>query len=339
MVEYRFSTNIGGAPLLIDLVTLVLSFLIVYALVPLMRKVALRTGFVDLPTDRKAHKAPLPMLGGAAMMIGFTLVTVTLHHFLINTFPKTDKPFLGLIIGSVVMFIVGMIDDYAKTRKREFPAWPKFIAQMIAASILIYCGATIKGVQNPFQPGSYIAFASWVSDLLTILWVVGIINVFNFLDGLDGLAGGIAAMSATTLLVISTLKGDWSSAVLAAALIGVTLAFLRFNFYPARIIMGDAGSTFLGFVLATIAITGAFKSATVISIFVPVLALGVPIFDAIYVVLKRMKEKRPVYKADRSHGHYRLMAAGLTQIQTVSVMYLAALGFSIISIAIVVWNH
>ncbi|MHB1682951.1 MAG: MraY family glycosyltransferase [Bacilli bacterium] len=323
----------------VDFVTLVLSFLIVYALIPVMRRIALRTGFVDLPTDRKAHKAPLPMLGGAAMMIGFILVTVTIRHFMIDTSLKPDKPFLGLIIGSILMFIVGMIDDYAKTRKRDFPAWPKFIAQMIAAAVLIFCGATIKGIQDPIHPVYYVTFASWVSDLLTILWVVGIVNVFNFLDGLDGLAGGIAAMSATTLLIISTLKGDWSSAVLAAALIGVTLAFLRFNFYPARIIMGDAGSTFLGFVLASIALTGAFKSATVISIFVPVLALGVPIFDAIYVVFKRMKEKRPVYKADRSHGHYRLMAAGLTQIQTVSVMYLVALGFSIISIAIVIWNH
>ncbi len=304
-----------------------------------MRKVALRTGFVDLPTERKTHENPLPMLGGAAMILGFVITTLTVRHFVLHSPLRLSPPFNGLLVGAVLMFLVGMVDDYAKTRRRDFPAWPKFLAQIAAAAILVYTGTAIRGIEDPIHGGTYIAFSSWLSDILTIVWVVGIVNVFNFLDGLDGLAGGIAAMSAGTLLVISTIKGDMPSAVSAAAIIGVSLAFLRFNFYPARIIMGDAGSTFIGYVLAAIAVMGAFKSATVISIFVPVLALGVPIFDAIYVVIKRVVERRPVYKADHSHGHYRLMASGLTQIQTVSVMYLVALGFSLASIAIALVNR
>ena len=318
----------------VDIATIIVSFIIVYALVPLMRRVALRTGFVDMPTERKTHKEPLPMLGGAAMLIGFIITTLFIRHFLLHYPLRTDKAFDALLIGAFLMFVVGMVDDYAKTRQRDFPAWPKFLAQVLAASILVYAGASIRGIEDPIHGTYYITFSPWFRDLLTILWVVGIVNVFNFLDGLDGLAGGIAAMSASTLLIISTIKGDWSSAISAASLIGVSLAFLRFNFYPARIIMGDAGSTFIGYILASIAVMGAFKSATVISIFVPILALGVPIFDAIYVVIRRVIEKRPVHKADHSHGHYRLMASGLSQIQTVSVIYLVALGFSLISIAL-----
>jgi len=320
--------------LFVDLVAAIIAFIIAYSLVPVMRRIALRTGFVDMPTERKAHKAPLPMLGGAAMLLGFILATIVIRHFFLPGALSTDKPFDGMLLGGFLMFCVGMVDDYAKTRKRDFPAWPKFLVQVLAAAILVYCGASIRGIQDPIHGTYYISFSSWLRDLITILWVVGIVNVFNFLDGLDGLAGGIAAMSATTLLIISIIKGDMSSAISAASLIGVTLAFLRFNFYPARIIMGDAGSTFIGYVLAAIAVMGAFKSATVISIFVPVLALGVPIFDAVFVVIRRLIEKRPVYKADRSHSHYRLMASGLSQIQTVSILYLIALGFSLVSITI-----
>ena len=323
----------------VDLITFLFAFAIVYALIPIMRFVAIKTGFVDMPTERKAHKNPLPMLGGLAMIIGFVIATIIVRHGFLHSVIRTDREFLGLLVGAVIMFLVGMIDDYAKTRKKDFPAWPKFIAQIVAAAILVYTGADIKGIEDPIHNDYFITFAPWISSMLTIFWVVGIVNVFNFLDGLDGLAGGIAAVSALTLLIISTLKGDTSSAIFAAALIGGCLAFLRFNFYPARIIMGDAGSTFIGFVLAAVSVMGAFKSATVISIFVPILALGVPIFDAIYVVLRRAIEGRPVYKADRTHSHYRLLASGLTQVQTVSIMYLVAVGFSLVAIAIAFINH
>ncbi len=323
----------------VDLITVIIAFVIVYALVPAMRWIALRTGFVDMPTERKAHKHPLPMLGGAAMIIGFIVATTLVRHNVMHPSMRADNTFIGLLIGAFLMFVIGMVDDFAKTRKKDFPAWPKFLVQIIAAAILVLAGAGIKGIEDPIHNDYFIAFTPWISAVLTIVWVVGIVNVFNFLDGLDGLAGGIAAMSAMTLLVISTMKGDISSAISAAALIGGCLAFLRFNFYPARIIMGDAGSTFIGYVLAAVSVMGAFKSATAISIFVPVLALGVPIFDAIYVVMRRMIEGRPVYKADRTHSHYRLMASGLTQVQTVSVMYLVALGFSVVAIAIAFINR
>ncbi|MFC4770020.1 MraY family glycosyltransferase [Effusibacillus consociatus] len=309
--------------------TFTLAFVIVYAMVPVMRSIALRTGFVDIPNKRKIHSDPIPLLGGAAMFAGFLVTTMLMGDI--------DSEYIGIALGSFVIFAVGLIDDYAKTRGKDFPALPKFIGQLLAASILIYFDVRIKGVTIPFGGGEYLRFDDWywLSVIATILWVVGITNMFNYLDGVDGLAGGIAAISSTSLLFISLLKGQAVSAMFAVTLIAITLAFLRHNFHPAQIFMGDSGSNFLGFTLAAIAVQGAFKAYTLVSLAVPVLALGVPIFDFFYVTLKRIKEKRPIYKPDKEHTHHRLMKSGLSQIQTVAFLYLLGICFSLASIIVV----
>lgn len=311
-------------------ITFALAFAIVYALVPVMRKIALRTGFVDMPNQRKIHTDPIPLLGGAAMFAGFFATTMLRGDI--------TREYIGLALGALVIFLVGLIDDYAKTRGKDFPALPKFLGQILAAAILVYFDVRIETITAPFGDRGYWDLPLWLSVIATLLWVVGITNMFNFLDGVDGLAGGIAAISATSLLFISLLKDQPASALFAVTLIAVTLAFLRHNFHPARIFMGDSGSNFLGFTLAAIAVEGAFKAYTLVSVVVPVLALGVPIFDFFYVTIRRIKEKRPVYKPDKEHTHHQLMRSGLSQIQTVAFLYLLGICFSLASIIVVLVN-
>lgn len=318
--------------------TLIVSFALVYLMVPLLRKVAMKTGFVDMPNARKLHKEPIPVLGGAGMFVGF-IVTMALFE---GFFGALDGRFWGITIGGGMLFLIGLIDDYYKTRGKDFPAWPKFLTQIAAACVLIAFGVKVNSITIPWIDLPYYSFADhdmeWVSYVVTILWVVAITNMLNFLDGVDGLAAGIASISATTLLFVSLLTENQSVGFYAVALIGVCLAFLRHNFHPARIFMGDAGSTFLGFTLAAIAVDGALKSATFVSVIVPVLALGVPIFDTLFVIIRRLKEKRPIYQADKSHTFHTLMRSGLNQVQTVSFMYLLGICFSLASIVVLLVN-
>ncbi|KEO81848.1 MraY family glycosyltransferase [Tumebacillus flagellatus] len=318
--------------------TLVVSFVLVLLMMPVLRKVAMKTGFVDMPNPRKLHKEPIPVLGGAGIFIGF-LITITAAEAYYGTF---NGRYFGIIIGGGLLFLIGLVDDYYKTQGKDFPAWPKFLTQILAACVLIKFGVKVSSITIPWIEQPYFSFADhgmeWLSWVVTIIWIVAITNMLNFLDGVDGLAAGIASISATTLVFVSLLTSNNDVAFYAVALIGACLSFLRYNFHPARIFMGDAGATFLGFTLAAVAVDGAFKSATFVSVIVPVLALGVPIFDTIFVITRRIKEKRPIYTADKSHTFHTLMKSGMSQVQTVSFMYLLGICFSLASIVILLVN-
>ncbi|QQE79966.1 MraY family glycosyltransferase [Alicyclobacillus sp. SO9] len=301
------------------------AFLIVFLMVPSIRKIALRIGFVDKPNQRKTHTEPVPLLGGIGIYISFVITA--------GLFGKAGKTFWGIALGGLLILAIGALDDFYKTKSRDFKPWPRFLTQILAALILVGCNITINGINDPFS-GHYYTFPLWLSILTTVIWTVGITNMINFLDGIDGLAAGISAISAMSLFFIALLKEQYPMAVLSLVLMGSALGFLRHNFYPARIFMGDAGATFLGFVLAAIAVEGAFKSATLISVIVPVLALGVPIADTVWVITKRFRENRPIYLGDRGHTFHILMRFGLTQIQTVAIFYVVGLFFSIASIAV-----
>lgn len=310
--------------------TFVIAFVLVYATVPYIRRLALSIGFVDRPNNRKIHTEPIPLLGGLSIYFGFIATSLLLGH--------AGSTFFGVTTGGLVIFVIGVVDDYYKTRGRDFRAWPKFVMQIVAAVILIAFGTRIDGINLPFNHG-YFTFPLWLSGLATVLWVVAITNMMNFLDGVDGLAAGLAAISAATLFFIALLKGQYAMAVFAIALMGSALGFLRHNFHPARIFMGDAGATFLGYVLAAIAVDGAFKSATLVSIVVPVLALGVPILDTVWVMIRRFRENRPVYIADKGHTFHLLMKSGLNQVQTVTFLYLLGICFSLASIVVQLVAH
>jgi len=294
-----------------------LSFLIVYLLIPPLGKLAFRLDFVDKPrkdVERKIHREPIPLTASYAIFIGFM---VTYIIFLKGFTLQTG----AILAGSLLLLIIGTIDDWYKTHGKDFPSLPKFLVQVSAAVLVYASGISFDGFYNPFS-GEFVNLPGWLQFVLTIVWIFGVTTVINFSDGMDGLAGGLSAISAGTLFVVALAKGQNESAMMAIILVGVMVAYLRYNKPPAKVFMGDAGATFAGFILAVIALDGAFKQATVLSLFIPILALGVPIFDNIFVVIKRMLQGKPIYQADASQAHYRLLRSGLSPKQVVLFLYL-----------------
>jgi len=304
------------------------AFLTVLILVPILSRVAFKLNFVDLPNFRKTHKRPVPLLGGLAIYLGYM---ITMFLCVDDSRLKT-----AIIISSTLIVSIGLIDDYYKTKKKDFSSLPKLIIQIIVAVILYSFGIKITGISTIFG-GGMIFFSAEISLVVTLIWVVSLMNMINFLDGADGLAGGIAIISSMTLFLISYVKGLDVISLLSIILMGTTIGFLLYNFYPARIYMGDTGSVFLGLMLAIISIEGALKSATLLSILMVIFVFGVPIFDTIIVFFNRWKNHKPLYTADRTHAHHRLLNKGYSIKQAVGLIYIVSLIFSIVSIGILVW--
>ncbi|WP_080831672.1 MraY family glycosyltransferase [Cohnella massiliensis] len=306
-----------------------LSLFIVTALTPPLKKAALRIGFVDKPradNARKIHRDPIPLTAGIAIFIAFIVAYLI---FVRDSWPQTA----AIVFGGLLVLLIGIVDDWYKTHGKEFPALPKFLVQISAAVLVYASGIVFAGFENPFN-GAYIVLPEWLSFLFTVLWIFGVTTVINFTDGMDGLAGGLSAISGGTLLVVALVMGQQSSAMMAVITVGVSIGYLVFNRPPAKVFMGDAGATFLGFMLGVVALDGAFKQATVLSLFIPILALGVPILDNIRVVLVRMIKGVPIYQADSSQVHYRLLATGMKPVQVVSFLYLVNLCFGLFSIVL-----
>lgn len=304
-----------------------LSFLIVYYLIPPLGKLAFRLDFVDKPrkdVERKIHREPIPLTASYAIFAGFFIT------YLLFTRDFSAET-AALFAGGILLLTIGTVDDWYKTKGKDFPALPKLIVQVSAAVLVYLSGNAFTGFYNPFS-GEYFTLPVVLQFLLTILWIFGVTTVINFSDGMDGLAGGLSSISGLTLFVVALAKGQSASAMMAIILVGVTVAYLRYNKPPAKIFMGDAGATFLGFILAVIALDGAFKQATILSLFIPILALGVPIFDNLFVVTKRFLQGKSIYQADATQAHYRLLRAGLNQKQVVLVLCLVSTCLSLSSI-------
>ncbi|CAM4471936.1 MraY family glycosyltransferase [Paenibacillus tarimensis] len=301
------------------------SFSIVYASVPFMKKIALHHGIVDRPGIRKIHSLPVPLLGGTAIYVGI----------IISLWLLTGESALteAITIGGLLIVAIGLLDDITKSRGADFPVWPRIIVYTTASIVPVILDIRVLGLTNP-GPGGMFIFPYWLSAAATVLWVFALINMINFIDGVDGLAAGVSMISSFTLFVAAFVKGNLDTAVLALIVFGACAAFLTYNFYPARIFMGDAGAAFLGYTLAVTAVQGTFKGTTFITTFIPFLALGVPIMDTFVVMLRRAMEGKGLHKADKLHTHHVLMRWGLTQIQTVSFMYLVAIVFSLLSIVV-----
>ena len=286
---------------------------------PVVRSLAFKMGAVDVPKDgRRMHDHPIPRMGGLAIFFGF-LLSVLLF---IELTPQAR----GMMLGGVIIVILGILDDiYA------LPAMPKFLVQIIAALIAVMLGNRIYFLSNPniFSQELYWELG-WLSIPISVFWIVGITNAVNLIDGLDGLACGVSTISSMTLLVIALTISEPTVAILMAALAGACLGFLPYNLNPAKIFMGDTGSTFLGFILATVSIQGLFKLYTIISFAVPFLLLGLPIFDTCFAILRRVAKGQSPMTPDRGHIHHRLFDMGFSQKQTVAVLYVisAILGLS-----------
>ncbi len=304
-----------------------ISFVIVYLLIPPLGKLAFRLDFVDKPrkdVERKIHREPIPLTASYAIYIGFAVPYVLFSD---ETLVQT----IAVLAGGLLLLIIGTVDDWYKTQGKDFSALPKLIVQLSAAVLVYASGIAFTGFYNPLS-GEYVLLPVWLQFILTILWIFGVTTVINFSDGMDGLAGGLSAISAGTLFIVALVKGQNTSAIMAIVLVGVAVAYLRYNKPPAKVFMGDAGATFLGFILGVIALDGAFKQATVLSLFIPILALGVPIFDNLFVVTKRFLQGKPIYQADASQAHYRLLRTGMNQKQVVAFLCLISVCFSLTSI-------
>ena len=306
------------------LLLFVAAILIVYGITPVLMKMSMKLNFTDKPTERKKHRKETPLCGGIAMYIGFFPL-----FFLVEGLETKTK--IGIFIAASLILGIGLVDDYYKSTGREFKIYPRLIIQLLAAFIAFKSGVEFQGFSNPFT-GEYVYLSTWVQLILTVTWIFGVTTVINWTDGMDGLAGGLSFISALTFAAVAVILGQSPMIAFSLIVAGVNLGFLYYNKYPAKIFMGDSGANLIGFLLSVIALDGAFKGTTILSLFIPILALAVPIFDNIFVIFKRFSEGKPVYQADRSQMHYRLEAKGLTPVQIVRFITAISLACSAVSI-------
>ena len=291
-----------------SLFAFILALAISFACTPAVRMLAIKIKAVDVPKDnRRMHKVPIPRMGGLAIFAGF-LVSVLF-------FVPLDNEFRSILIGALILVVLGIIDDIVALKPRT-----KFAGQIIAALIPALSGVSIHGIVNPFVPGQYSTLGIF-SIPFTVIWIVGITNAVNFIDGLDGLACGVSAIATVTMFIIAVLFGETYIALMMAALAGACLGFLPYNMNPAKIFMGDTGSMFLGYILATVSIQGLFKFYAVISFAVPFILLGLPIFDTGFAIVRRLLKGQSPLQADRGHVHHRLIDLGFDQKQSVAILY------------------
>ncbi len=282
------------------------------AATPLVRRLALRAGAVDQPSERKAHQRSLPSWGGLAIIVGFLVAALAAGAA--HQMPL--RSFLGILIGALLVALVGLVDD-----RKELPAKLKLALQIVSVTPLLLAGVTIEMISHPFARHQAVTLAPWLSGLVTVAWVVGVTNAINLIDGLDGLAAGVAAISCVALAFIALLWGQLGVAILCAALAGAAVGFLPWNWHPAAIFMGDTGAYFLGYVIAAVTIQGAFKMAAAIAIFVPLLVLAVPLLDTLLSPLRRLLRGRAAFAPDRDHLHHRLVALGIPGSRVVLLTY------------------
>ena len=294
------------------------AFLLAVLLTPVVSQAAWRAGIVDTPTEeRRLHARPTPLLGGLAIFAAIAIPAAALGN---------DHGFWGIIAGAALMAMLGALDDI-------HPLHPavKLGGMMAIASIPAFLGITIDHVTLPFLG---VFDLGWWQYPVTIIWIVAIANIVNFIDGMDGLAAGFCGIAALTFAVLAASLGREDAAAICAIVAGATLGFLRYNFHPATIFMGDAGALMLGYLLAAMAIQGVLKTAAAVSLVLPLVILALPILDTSFVIAKRLKYGRPIYEADRSHFHHRFANIGFSQRRAALYVYAWCVSLSAFALAV-----
>ena len=304
-----------------------LSLLIAYLLTPWVRKSAIKLNIMVHPGGRRVHTRPMPLWGGIAIYAGFAVSALLLMHFTAQK-PACNLPIIGVVVAGALLVTVGLVDDM-----KELSAKAQAGMIILSALLLMTFGVRIQFLTNPFG-GNMILLPPVISWILTLSWIFAVTKTIDFMDGLDGLAAGIGAIASGVLAIMAYYSNQPHVALMAAALCGACIGFLRFNFNPAKIFMGTGGSQFIGFALGAISVIGAFKVAAAMAIALPVLVFGVPIFDAAFVIIKRLSNGQPLYIADKSHLHHRLMQKGLSHKQAVYVIWGISILLGIAALAI-----
>lgn len=307
-----------------------IALIVSFVLTPLVKRLAYKIGAVDIPKDeRRMHKEPIPRLGGLAIFAGCMAALLVIFLFF-DSFSAIATQLRGVLIGAAIIVAVGIVDDI-----RPLGAGVKFILQIVAALIAVGHGVMIEMIANPLPfGGDYLDFGVWTIPI-TVIWIVAVTNSVNLIDGLDGLADGVSTIGALTMLVIALLKGDIPMAIICGALVGACIGFIPFNVNPAKIFMGDTGSTFLGYMLATVSVMGLFKLQAAISFVVPFIILGFPIYDTASAFTRRILKGQNPMKADRSHTHHKLIDMGMNQKQAVATLYLVSCVLGLCAVMIV----
>lgn len=290
---------------------------------PLARKIAVWCGAVDYPNSRRINKKPIPRMGGIAIFLGIVAAFVVQYVGTMNfgwpvvlvPSPKLDVNYAMLVLAFLVIFATGLLDDRFSLSPRQ-----KLAGQIAAAVIAVAGGLVIGDISNPFEPGGFVHLG-WLTYPLTVVYLVAYTNIINLIDGLDGLAAGISAIASFTMFVLSVWAGRLDAAALSIAVAGSSLGFLRYNFHPASIFMGDSGALTLGFALGAVSLLSVTRFAGLTTIIVPLVIAAVPIIDTFSAIVRRMRGHVSISHADRGHIHHRLIDEGYDQRQAVLVMY------------------
>ena len=317
-------------------VVYLLAFVITLALVPLTIKLAGKVGAIDIPKDnRRVHTKPIPRIGGVAIFVAITVSAIIASASGLFSPGAVDRvngianihwdfdlltegrvnPTLGVVLGGVIIFIVGFIDDLKGMSPKV-----KLAGQIVAATFVYAVGVRIEFISNIFGDG-VANFSTFICYIVTVTWIVAITNTINLIDGLDGLAAGVVAIASLCIAYVGYIFGFYIGAFPMLAIAGGALGFLPYNFFPAKTFMGDCGSQYLGFMLASFSILGTVKSATIVAVLIPSLALFLPIIDTLLAIVRRAINGKPIMQADKGHLHHRLLKSGMGQRRTVLCLY------------------
>ncbi|MEC2181899.1 MraY family glycosyltransferase [Bacillus spizizenii] len=301
-------------------VAFIVSLLTVLIITPIVKRIAIKIGAVDQPSNRKVHDKIMPRMGGLAIFIGVVAGVLASGIY-------TETRMTAITVGAFIIIVIGILDD-----KYQLSAKVKFLIQLGVAIMIVSTGLKMDFFSVPFLAERF--ELGWLAYPLTVLWIVGITNAINLIDGLDGLAAGLSVIGLSTIAVMALSGGKVLILSLSLVVIASTLGFLFYNFHPAKIFMGDTGSLFLGYSISILSLLGLYKSVTLFSIVIPVIILGVPIFDTTFAIIRRILNKQPISAPDKSHIHHRLMAFGLSHRMSVIVIYLIGFIFSICAIVL-----
>lgn len=297
----------------------VIAFLVSLLGMPLVIKFANKNGIVDKPNGRKIHKKPVPLLGGAAIFIGFIIPFVM--------FSNIDFKVISIVVASAILVVVGMFDDIY-----DIKAQKKLAVQILCSVLVVGAGIRVN-ISGYITDNVYLAFL--IDGLISMCWIIGIINAVNLIDGLDGLAGGVSLIASIAFIVVLGRNGsNYIGYIIALSLAGAILGFLFYNFYPAKVFMGDMGSTFIGFLLAVLGIIALDIPENPASIVAPIIILAVPIFDTGLAILRRIAQRQPLFSADKNHLHHRLITKGFSQRQAVFIIYSLAVLAALVGVIV-----
>lgn len=290
-----------------------MAFIVSFIMTPVAKWIAPRIGAMDVPKDdRRMNTKPMPRFGGMAIYLG---AMSSILYFL-----RGNEHLVAVLIGGTLIYAMGVVDDLT-----DLDARIKFGFQTFVAVLMYFLGLRIEFITNYFGGGGHWQFGTAVGFIVTVLWIVGITNTINLIDGLDGLAAGVAAIAALSIAYVAYIHGDRYGMMVVCvgmmAIVGSSLGFLPFNFYPAKLFMGDSGSLFLGFMIAIFAVISPLKRSTLLAVIVPVLVLGIPIFDTAFAIVRRLVSGKPIMSPDKEHLHHHLIRLGYGQRRAVLMIY------------------